>query len=188
MYLSHVIANSGSLSGHFSAACPVGPKTDVEQLRSGRLRQPCQKGPSHFGAVRALPLWDGHWDKRELSTKCGRIIGNSSRNRERKSGASPDWSQQGSANYAFCANASATRERAQIYTPAGLTSPIETNLFQGYLSVSWEVDVFGGIRRAVEAATADVAAAEDNRRNVLVILLGDAGRTYAQLRGFQRQL
>lgn len=86
------------------------------------------------------------------------------------------------------ANASATRERAQIYTPAGLTSPIETNLFQGYLSVSWELDVFGGIRRAVEAATADVGAAEDNRRNVLVILLGDVGRTYAQLRGFQRQL
>ena len=42
---------------------------------------------------------------------------------------------------------------------SSLISPFETNVFQGNLSVSWELDVFGGIRRAVEAATADVAAA-----------------------------
>ena len=69
-----------------------------------------------------------------------------------------------------------------------LISPFETNAFQGNLSASWELDVFGGIRRGVQAATADVAAAEENRRDVLVILLGDVGRVYAQLRGFQRRL
>jgi NodT family efflux transporter outer membrane factor (OMF) lipoprotein len=40
----------------------------------------------------------------------------------------------------------------------------------------------------VQAATADATAAEENRRDVLVILLGDVGRVYAQLRGFQRRL
>jgi len=45
---------------------------------------------------------------------------------------------------------------------------------------------FGGIRRSVQAATADMAAAEENRRDMLIILLGDVGRVYAQLRGFQR--
>ncbi len=69
-----------------------------------------------------------------------------------------------------------------------LISPFETNVFQGNLSASWELDVFGGIRRSVQASTADVAAAEENRRDVLVILLGDVGRVYAQLRGFQRRL
>jgi NodT family efflux transporter outer membrane factor (OMF) lipoprotein len=48
--------------------------------------------------------------------------------------------------------------------------------------------VFGRIRRGSQAATADLAAAEENRRDVLVILLGDVGRAYAQLRGFQRRL
>lgn len=72
--------------------------------------------------------------------------------------------------------------------PSGLISPFETSVFQGNLSASWELDVFGGIRRGVQAATADVAAAEENRRDVLVILLGDVGRVYAQLRGFQRRL
>jgi multidrug efflux system outer membrane protein len=70
----------------------------------------------------------------------------------------------------------------------GLISPFETNLFQGSLGASWELDVFGGIRRGVQAATADVDAAEENRRDVLVILLGDVGQAYAQLRGFQRRL
>src|SRR6266849_8761637 len=44
-----------------------------------------------------------------------------------------------------------------------LISPFETNSFQGNLSASWELDVFGGIRRGVQAASADVAAAEENR-------------------------
>ena len=69
-----------------------------------------------------------------------------------------------------------------------LFSPFETNSFQGNLSASWEPDVFGRIRRGVQASTADVLAAEENRRDVLVILLGDVGRVYAQLRGFQRRL
>jgi multidrug efflux system outer membrane protein len=71
---------------------------------------------------------------------------------------------------------------------ANLISPFETNSFQGNLSALWELDVFGGIRRGVEAASADLAAAEENRRDVHVILLGDIGRVYALLRGFQRRL
>ncbi len=100
------------------------------------------------------------------------------------------------------ANASATRLRGGINqgvirtVPSSadpnarpsLISPFETNSFQGNLSASWELDVFGGVRRGVQAASADVVAAEENRRNVLVILWGDIGRVYAQLRGFQRRL
>jgi len=69
-----------------------------------------------------------------------------------------------------------------------LISPFTTDVFQGSLEASWEIDVFGGIRRGVQAATAEVAAAEENRRDVQVILLGDVGQAYAQLRGFQRRL
>ena len=89
--------------------------------------------------------------------------------------------------------ASGTRNRQRVIAPVGpqnspLIAPVEYNNFQGGLSASWELDVFGGIRRNVQAATADMTAAEENRRDVLVILLGDVGREYAQLRGFQRRL
>jgi outer membrane protein, multidrug efflux system len=92
------------------------------------------------------------------------------------------------------AAASSTRNRQRVIAaPSGQRTspafvPIEYNNFQGALGASWELDVFGGIRRGVRAATADVVAAEENRRDVLVILLGDVGRAYAQLRGFQRRL
>ena len=90
------------------------------------------------------------------------------------------------------AAASATRNRQRVIGPVAPGSvkivPVEFNNFQGGLAASWELDVFGGIRRGVQAANADAAAAEENRRDVLVILLGDVGRVYAQLRGYQRRL
>jgi NodT family efflux transporter outer membrane factor (OMF) lipoprotein len=89
-------------------------------------------------------------------------------------------------------SASRFRERAFVGTgsvtaPSVSSVPVEANSFQGGFDASWELDVFGRIRRASEAATADVTAAEENRHDVLVILLGDVGRVYAQLRGFQRR-
>jgi outer membrane protein, multidrug efflux system len=90
------------------------------------------------------------------------------------------------------ASASATRNRQKVIAPLPPSSvkivPVEFNNFQGGLGASWELDVFGGIRRGVQAASADVAAAEENRRDVRVILFGNVGRVYAQLRGFQRRL
>ena len=90
------------------------------------------------------------------------------------------------------ASASATRNRQRVIAPVAPGTvkivPVEFNNFEAGSSASWELDVFGGIRRGVQAASADAAAAEENRRDVLVILLGDVGRVYAQLRGFQRRL
>jgi multidrug efflux system outer membrane protein len=88
--------------------------------------------------------------------------------------------------------ASATRNRQRVIAPVAPGSiefvPVEFNNFQGNVAASWELDVFGGIRRGLQAASADVAAAEENRRDVVVMLFGDVGRAYAQLRGFQRRL
>jgi NodT family efflux transporter outer membrane factor (OMF) lipoprotein len=66
--------------------------------------------------------------------------------------------------------------------------PYEVSEYSSAIGLSWELDLFGRIRRGVEAATADIAASEQDRRNVLVILLGDVGRNYADLRGFQLRI
>lgn len=65
--------------------------------------------------------------------------------------------------------------------------PSGGNLFQGGFDASWEIDVFGGTRRAVEAAEADVAAAEEARRDALVSVAAEVARNYAELRGLQRR-
>ncbi|MFN7020807.1 MAG: efflux transporter outer membrane subunit [Phycisphaerales bacterium] len=56
------------------------------------------------------------------------------------------------------------------------------------LDASWELDFFGGIRRSVEAATADVQAAEETRRDVLVTLTAEVASNYVELRGVQRRI
>jgi NodT family efflux transporter outer membrane factor (OMF) lipoprotein len=63
----------------------------------------------------------------------------------------------------------------------------EQNFYQAGFDASWEIDVFGGVRRSVEAATAELAASEENRRDVMVSLLAEVARNYIELRGLQRQ-
>src|SRR5229473_6864352 len=71
---------------------------------------------------------------------------------------------------------------------SSLLTPFESNVFQLGFDASWEIDFFGGRRRALEAATADVAATAEVRRDVLLSLLAEVARNYSELRGFQRRL
>jgi NodT family efflux transporter outer membrane factor (OMF) lipoprotein len=64
----------------------------------------------------------------------------------------------------------------------------EQNLYKTGFDASWEIDVFGGVRRSVEAADATIEASVENRRDTLVTLLGDVAKNYIDLRGFQRRL
>ena len=72
-----------------------------------------------------------------------------------------------------------------------LTFPVDqldSTLYETGFDASWELDLFGGKRRAVEAATADLAAALENERDVLVTLLAEVARNYVEARGVQRRL
>src|SRR5262249_39565597 len=74
---------------------------------------------------------------------------------------------------ALDASGSYTRERVsenglQAVAPG---VPLENNLYQAGFDATWEIDVFGGKRRALEAATADVGASEEDRSDTLVTLL-----------------
>jgi outer membrane protein, multidrug efflux system len=64
----------------------------------------------------------------------------------------------------------------------------ETNAYNVDSNLSWEIDLFGRIRRGVEAAQGDLAATEQDRRNVLISVLGDVARYYSDLRGAQLRL
>ncbi len=70
--------------------------------------------------------------------------------------------------------------------PAGV--PFENGVYQAGFDASWEIDVFGGKRRATESARAQVAAAQFGEREVLVTLLGEVARNYVEARGYQRRL
>jgi NodT family efflux transporter outer membrane factor (OMF) lipoprotein len=63
-----------------------------------------------------------------------------------------------------------------------------TNLFDAGLDATYEIDVFGGVRRSVEAADADVAASIENQRDVLISVLAETAQAYTDLRGFQERI
>ena len=77
-------------------------------------------------------------------------------------------------------------------TGAGESSSFGANgardLFRAGFDASWEIDIFGGVRRRLEAADANVQASVEERRNALVTLLGDVARNYIEARGLQRRL
>jgi len=53
------------------------------------------------------------------------------------------------------------------------------------LDATWELDVFGGVRRAVESREADLGAAEATVRDARVSVIAEVARSYVELRGSQ---
>ena len=64
----------------------------------------------------------------------------------------------------------------------------EERLYQVGFDASWEIDIFGGIRREVEAADADLSASRETLRDTLVTLQGEVARNYIDLRALQLRL
>jgi outer membrane protein, multidrug efflux system len=64
----------------------------------------------------------------------------------------------------------------------------DTNYFQAGFDADWEIDIFGRVERSVQAADADVLAAEESRSAVLVSLTAEVAREYMELRGYQKRI
>ena len=69
--------------------------------------------------------------------------------------------------------------------PNGLQT---TNLYDIGLGASWEIDVFGRVRRSVESASAAYEASVEDYRDVLVSLFAEVARSYVDLRTTQTRL
>jgi outer membrane protein, multidrug efflux system len=79
---------------------------------------------------------------------------------------------------------SATWSRSSKDTGTGKTSDFYTESFDA----GWEIDVFGGVRRSVEAAEADLQASREGLRDTLVTLLAEVAVNYLDVRTFQIRL
>jgi NodT family efflux transporter outer membrane factor (OMF) lipoprotein len=62
---------------------------------------------------------------------------------------------------------------------------VTTTIYQAGFDASWEIDVFGGTRRAVESADAGIGSAEEDQRLVLVSLTAEVAARYVAFRGLQ---
>jgi NodT family efflux transporter outer membrane factor (OMF) lipoprotein len=64
----------------------------------------------------------------------------------------------------------------------------DQDVYQGEIGFSWELDLFGRLRRATEAARADTQARASDMAALQVSIVGELGSRYFQLRGLQEQL
>ncbi|KRB40190.1 efflux transporter outer membrane subunit [Phenylobacterium sp. Root700] len=80
----------------------------------------------------------------------------------------------------------ATQSRQQ--QPGSGEARVETESYQLGFDAAWELDLFGRVRRGVEAAGADADAARADLRDVQVSVAAEVARNYFELRGAQARL
>jgi NodT family efflux transporter outer membrane factor (OMF) lipoprotein len=91
-------------------------------------------------------------------------------------------------------DASASYERQSLRSPVGevaSTAPGYSRSIRDYNvgpAASWELDLFGGLRRTAAAARAEAEAAEADQLGTRIIVAADAADAYLQIRGYQARL
>jgi multidrug efflux system outer membrane protein len=90
----------------------------------------------------------------------------------------------------FGYSGAADRSKASLDTLSGVPAGVSrTNtLYNAGLGVGWELDLWGKVRRASEAARADLLAQEESRRVIILTLVSTAASSYIGLRTLDRQL
>jgi outer membrane protein, multidrug efflux system len=85
---------------------------------------------------------------------------------------------------------SATKQRIteEGAVPASKGVPNPQTSYETIATASWELDLWGRIRRLSEAAQADLFATEEARRGVLLSLVSSVATDYIQLLGLDEQL
>jgi multidrug efflux system outer membrane protein len=94
-----------------------------------------------------------------------------------KAGLFPTLDASGSATWTESSNDTGTNRTSET-----------RDLYTAGFDAGWEVDIFGGVRRSVEAADADIGASQEDLRDVLVSLLAEVAVNYIDLRTFQSRL
>ncbi len=91
-----------------------------------------------------------------------------------KSGLFPTFETSGSAAWSRTSNDTGVDNNTELYS-AGFDA-------------AWELDLFGGVRRSIEAAEADLQAGKEDLRDVLVSLLAEVTLNYIEMRTYQIRL
>src|SRR4026209_193666 len=171
----------------FLFACAMGPdysRPDISTSDSFRMAEE----PKDLPSLANMPWWDLYRDEElqrlirialEENKNLKQTVASIDEFQARLSTARMDFVPQLSAT----GNVPAARLGGVSFP--GFASPFN---FYGQGSLSWELDIWGRIRRANEAGLADLLAREENRRAVTLQIVGGVAQAYFDLRQFDMQL
>jgi multidrug efflux system outer membrane protein len=170
-------------------ACTVGPsfrRPEVEMPAAWSQGQGAVLAPVSVAWWKEFrdPILDGLVDKAladnlDVATAAERVLAARGQSRAVRGALLPQLDSR--ASYA-------QRQTAGNATGIPNIPGVEGSLLQAGFDASWEIDLFGGRRRALEAARGDVEAAEYQRGDVTVTVIGEIARHYVELRGAQLEL
>src|SRR3989441_5990276 len=176
---------AASLSG-----CMVGPdyrRPDIEAPAAWRLEK------AEAGEISNLAWWEQFQDP-VLARLVGQALENNKDLEIATANVDQAFAQYGITRAAHWpqvgAGASASRQRLSE-TAGPVPPPAGRQVFKDFdasLSASFEIDVWGRLRRASESARASLLASEEGRRTVLMTLVSTVASAYIQLRALDRQL
>ena len=172
------------------SACMVGPdyrRPDIEAPAAWRVDK------AEAGEISNLAWWQQFQDP-VLARLVGQALENNKDLEIATANVDQAFAQYGITRAAqwpqVDAGASASRQRLSetagpVPPPAGRQVVKD---FDASLSASFEIDVWGRLRRASESARASLLASEEGRRTVLMTLVSTVASAYIQLRALDRQL
>ncbi len=177
-----------------AAGCAVGPDCKTPQaIVPAQWTSPLAGGETNGPA--ALAAWWTNFGDTNLDSLVTMAVQSNLTLRAAESRVREARAQQGVVSGSFwpslgtSASYSRNRYGANSFPPlAGFGVPLDYNLYNAGFDAAWELDIFGGTRRAEQAASAGVGAAEFGRRDVLVSLLAEVARNYISARGYQQRL
>src|SRR6202790_2410853 len=190
---------SGPMLGIGLTGCTVGPDYQSPAVRDAPVRSALDGGsvPSRTveGAV-DIVWWKSFRDAQlsslveglvaqnlDLKTAAERVVQSVAQRQIAVSQGLPHIEGQSSSTY----NRQSPNGTLSLITPAP-GAPLEYALFRDGLTSSWQLDLFGRVRRAVKAADAATLAAVENRHGVALATLTELAQSYMQLRGTQNRL
>src|SRR3984893_11724486 len=190
---------SGPMFGIWLTGCTVGPEFQSPEIREAPRRSASDGAsvPSRTveGAV-DVAWWKSFRDLQlsslverlvaqnlDLETAAERVVQSVAQRRVAVSQRLPHIEGQSSTTY----NRQSPNGTLSLLTPAP-GAPLEYVLFHEGLTSSWQLDLFGRVRRAVEAADANTLAAVENRHGVALAAVAELAQSYMQLRGTQNRL
>jgi NodT family efflux transporter outer membrane factor (OMF) lipoprotein len=178
----------GLSAGLLIAGCAVGPDYHPPQttMPSNWVGPAPQVPPQPSPAVADLTRWWKGFGDPALSSLVDRAVRSNLDVRQAQSRLVQSRASRGVAAAGLGPNAGLSAGFTRTRNGGG--PKLINNLYQVGLDAGWEIDVFGGVRRNVEASTADVQAAQEDLRNTLVSLTAEVALDYIDLRGFQQEI
>lgn len=174
-----------------TAGCTVGPdwrepKATAPASWATATSQPTTQGSTFSVDAQQVVAWWTAFNDPALNALVGRAVQSNLDLRQAESRIRQARAARGVASSGLWpqANATAAYRRSQ----ASGASATGHDLYQAGFDATWELDVFGGRRRGVEAAEADIQAAVEDRRGVLVTLAAETAANYIDLRGTQQEI